>query len=250
MAARRNTGRRRRSNDTVSTCEPKSIAICAAAPVLIVSAAAVRNIGKRAVIVAIAIGSIVPRVDAAWVVVEAPVEVTPGWTRIAGHYGSDGREPVFRAIVRCGGGDAATKYPLDARVYLAPADGALWIDLPGTPDDIRRPDGSCATPALSIEMMLDETVAATAPISRPESPADGLAAAIRSRPPAAIAAPRRFTFKGQKYGSEIGKRTEAGLDLAIDSRVSIQLNYERTAEAPMMRSDHDDGILTRLRVAF
>ena len=37
---------------------------------------------------------------------------------------------------------------------------------------------------------------------------------------------------------------------AFDSRVSIQLNYQRTAQPPTMSFDHDDGFLTRLLVGF
>ena len=41
-----------------------------------------------------------------------------------------------------------------------------------------------------------------------------------------------------------------GRVISSDSHVSVQLNYERTAEPPMMSYDHDDGFLTRLRVGF
>ena len=45
-------------------------------------------------------------------------------------------------------------------------------------------------------------------------------------------------------------RSEAGLTLTVTPSVALQLHYERTAMAPMMRHDHDDGILTRLRLTF
>ena len=70
------------------------------------------------------------------------------------------------------------------------------------------------------------------------------------RPRTALLSVPRFSLKGQKYAARFGHRTEAGISWALDSRLSIQLNYERTAQAPMMRFDHDDGILTRLRVGF
>jgi hypothetical protein len=100
-------------------------------------------------------------------------------------------------------------------------------------------------------MLVDGTVVASAPVSRREITASGLPGVLHA-PPSAPARPAgRLSLKGQKYGgAPFGKRTEAGVDLALDSHVSIQLNYERTAQAPMMPFDHDDGILTRLRVGF
>jgi len=32
--------------------------------------------------------------------------------------------------------------------------------------------------------------------------------------------------------------------------VTLELNYERSALGPTMRHDHDDGILTRLKLGF
>ena len=69
-------------------------------------------------------------------------------------------------------------------------------------------------------------------------------------PPAPAPPARRFRLNGEKYRAPLTGRTEAGVEWALDSRVSIQLNYERTAEAPMMPFDHDNGILTRLRIRF
>ena len=37
---------------------------------------------------------------------------------------------------------------------------------------------------------------------------------------------------------------------SLDSRMSVQLNYERTSQAPMMPFDHDNGILAHFRVGF
>jgi hypothetical protein len=41
--------------------------------------------------------------------------------------------PAFRAVARCGKGNADV-HVLDGFVYVAPAKGAVWIDLPGMPD--------------------------------------------------------------------------------------------------------------------
>lgn len=45
-------------------------------------------------------------------------------------------------------------------------------------------------------------------------------------------------------------RSEAGITLALSEHLALQVHYERTAHAPMMHDDHDDGILTRLRLTF
>lgn len=45
-------------------------------------------------------------------------------------------------------------------------------------------------------------------------------------------------------------RSEAGITVALGKGLAFQLHYERTAQAPMMRRDHDDGFLTRLRLTF
>lgn len=208
----------------------------------------VRKLWKLAVALA-GVASVVPRVEAAWLSIGRPVEVASGWTRITGRYGSESTAPVFQAIARCGGAEAAV-HVLERLVHLAPADGSLWIDLPGTPERLVPDRLRCEAPALSIEMLVDATVVASAPVRSPDAAATSLPAAALAPPPAAARTARRLTLTGQKYGAPTGKRTEAGLAWALDSRVSIQLNYERTSAAPMMSYDHDDGILTRLRVGF
>jgi hypothetical protein len=204
---------------------------------------------RLAVVLAAALAGVVPPVEAAWLTAGEPVQVTAGWTRIAGRYGSEGAEPAFRAIARCGGGEAGVQV-LDGRVYLAPAEGALWVDLPGTPDRLVPRGGPCESPVVSIEMLVDATVVTSVPVSRREVTASGLSPVLLAPRPAPPVPARRLSLKGQKYGAPFSKRTEAGVELSLDSHVSIQLNYERTAQAPMMPFDHDDGILTRLRVGF
>jgi hypothetical protein len=95
--------------------------------------------------------------------------------------------------------------------------------------------------------MLDDAVlVATAPVPRRA----GLSATVLAPPPPPAQPARSVSLTGQKYGPSFSKRTEAGVSWALDSRVSIQLNYQRTTQPPMMPFDHDDGILTRLRVGF
>jgi hypothetical protein len=67
---------------------------------------------------------------------------------------------------------------------------------------------------------------------------------------AAAVPPPRLQVNGQRYGSPVGRRTEAGLSWALDSHVSIQLNWARTAQVPLMPDATDNGILARLRFGF
>ena len=60
----------------------------------------------------------------------------------------------------------------------------------------------------------------------------------------------RVRIGGQKFIAPQFQRSEAGIGLSLNDRLTLQLNYERGAYAPMMRHDHDDGLLTRLKLAF
>lgn len=185
--------------------------------------------------------------EAAWLAIAPPVEVARGWTRIGGRYSSVGTEPQFRATARCGNGDVQV---LDSPVQSRRDDRAVWLDLPGTPERFQTPGARCATPTLAIEMVVADTVVASAPIARPEVVTSTLNPAALEAPPQPAKTPSRFALTGQKFAAPSGKRTEAGVSWALDSHVSLQLNVQRTAEPPMMAADHDDGILTRLRVGF
>lgn len=215
---------------------------------MVVSGAPVRRAFALTVALAGAMASVVPPVEAASLTVGAPEQVSAGWVRIAGRYLSLDVEPMFRAVARCAGSEVVRV--LDGPVYLAPLDDLVWLDLPGTPDRLVPAGTQCEAPDLSIEMLVDAKVVASAPVSRPEVRSTSLPAAFLAPPPAPARSARRFSLKGHKFPAKVGKRTEAGVEWALDSRVSIQLNYERTSQAVMMPFDHDDGILTRLRVGF
>jgi len=182
--------------------------------------------------------------------VGTPALVAPGWTRIAGHYaGLDGitAEPVFRAIARCRG-DAPDGRVLDGVVqHVHAADGAVWLDVPGTPDRLVPTTAACAAPEVAVEMLVGRDVVASAPVTANET----AATFVPVEPPPVARTSRKVLLKGDKYGAGgADKRTEAGVEWALDSRVSLQLNYERTSQSPMMPFDHDNGILTRVRIGF
>jgi hypothetical protein len=193
-----------------------------------------------------AVASLAPRVEAASLGVGAPVRVAEGWTRAAGHYESDAAEPTFRAVARCGS-DAHELYSI---VHLAPAEGALWVDLPGTPDHLVPDDVSCAQPELAVEMIVATKVVASAPLSPHAASTSVPHAALEPPPPTSPAAPSRVRLSGQKYASFVGPRTEAGVTVALDKHLSLLLNYARTAQVPLMPYSSDNGILARLRFGF
>jgi hypothetical protein len=96
-------------------------------------------------------------------------------------------------------------------------------------------------------------VGAPASAPQPEQVAAGnSAAAFLASPPTLAPRARHLSLSGQKYGTPFmsSNRTEAGVTWALDPHVSIQLNYERTSQAPTMPFDHDNGVMTRLRVGF
>lgn len=197
-----------------------------------------------------AVALIAPRVEAASVRVEAPVWVAEGWTRAAGHYESDTAvTPTFRAVARCASRPADV-HVLYSIVHLAPAEGVLWLDLPGTPDRLVPADVPCVTAEVWLEMVVDAKVVASAALPHPDATAS-LPRSAREQPVTAPPAPpSRLRLNGQKYASPVGRRTEAGVALAVDSHLSIQLNYARTAQVPMMPYANDNGILARLRFGF
>lgn len=192
---------------------------------------------------------VISRADAATLSVEAPLPVAEGWTRAVGHYDSGGDEATFQAVARCPAnpGEAHVLYSI---VHLAPAAGVLWLDLPGSPQRLVPDDVPCETAELSLEMLVATRVVASAVLPQHEAMAHVPPGALEPPAPQAPTSPSRLRLNGQKYASPVGRRTEAGVALALDSHVSIQLNYARTAQVPMMPYANDNGILARLRFGF
>jgi hypothetical protein len=216
-------------------------------PFACIGCALVQNLGRLAIAMAGALASLVADAGAVQLSLDPPVQAGVGWTRVTGRYAAAARAPQFRATARCPG--QAGEQTLDWAVRSRTADGTLWLDLPGAPTRLERLGMSCEAPELAIEMLVGREVVARAPVATRE--ASALDAAVLAPPDEEVRrAPRRFGVGGQKYGSPSGKRTEAGVSWFLDSRVSIQLNYLRTAQPPTMSFDHDDGFLTRLLIGF
>ena len=69
-------------------------------------------------------------------------------------------------------------------------------------------------------------------------------------PPPPAQETSRFGVVGQKYAAPQTRMSQAGVLWSLSNHLSLQLSYERTAYAPLMPQDHDNGILTGLRVGF
>ena len=96
------------------------------------------------------------------------------------------------------------------------------------------------------------TQAAT-PSARYGQPSPGRAATIDSADsfsPPATPSSSRVQLRGQKWSAPQLQRSEAGIAWSPRTRVTLELNYERSALGPTMRHDHDDGIFTRLKLGF
>ncbi|HTC22742.1 MAG TPA: hypothetical protein VK688_00185 [Gemmatimonadales bacterium] len=75
-------------------------------------------------------------------------------------------------------------------------------------------------------------------------------AATAIPPPAAPTSSSSVRLSGQKWSGPHLQRSEAGIAWAVRPRLTLELNYERSALGPTMRNDHDDGILGRLKFGF
>jgi hypothetical protein len=191
---------------------------------------------------------VVPGAQAVSLSMGAPVQVAAGWMRTAGYYDSGAAEPTFQVVARCGPGssDVHVLYSIS----VAPEEGTLWLDLPGTPNRLGPADVACEAPELSLEMIVDTKVVASTALPRREGGATSLPAATLEPALPLPASKRRLRLNGEKYASPVGARTEAGVALSLGSHMSIQLNYARTAQVPMMGYANDNGILARLRFGF
>ena len=56
--------------------------------------------------------------------------------------------------------------------------------------------------------------------------------------------------EGQKVTAPHFQRSEAGISWSLTDRLTLNLSYERTAYAPLMPRDHDDGIVTGVKLGF
>jgi len=57
-------------------------------------------------------------------------------------------------------------------------------------------------------------------------------------------------FGSERWVTPQLRRSEAGIAWSLSPKVTVELNYERSALPAMMPHDHDDGFLTRLNIGF
>ena len=169
----------------------------------------------------------------------------PGVVQIAVRY-RGGRSPSFRLTPNCRAA-APGEWVVAATVSVVPARRRAVLELRdalGSLTDRRLP---CQARALKVEMLDGGRVVASAQV-----PFDipGPRALTAAPPPPLEPLAPRLGLVGLKLRAPQTRTSEAGITWALSDRVTLNLTYERTAYAPMMPHDHDDGILTGLKLGF
>ena len=169
----------------------------------------------------------------------------PGVVQIAVRY-RGGRSPSFRLTPKCSAA-APGEWVVASTVSLVPARRRAVLELRdslGSLTDRRLP---CQARALKVEMLDGGRVVASADVPFVIPAPRALTAA--PPPPLEPLAPR-LGLVGLKLRAPQTRTSEAGITWALSDRVTLNLTYERTAYAPMMPHDHDDGILTGVKLGF
>ena len=181
---------------------------------------------------------------AATVAVTSVERSDTGAVRIGVRY--DGAEsPSFRLTPACKHTSPAS-WVVAATVTMEPASNRAVLEVE---DDLSSFTGRrhpCQARGFNVQMLdWDDVVASTeVPIEIPT-----LRALDAAPPPSAPTDPR-FGVVGYKVRAPQTKMSEAGITFSFSKRVTLNLSYERTAYAPLMRHDHDDGILTGVKIGF
>jgi len=201
----------------------------------------------RRTLVLAALAAVVPaRVDAARMLKVVGVDRShPGVVRIAVHW-HRGRAPSFRLSPACGVAaedwviaSTVTVVPRRRRAVLELSDDLAWLG------DRRLP---CQARALTVQMLQGNRVVASAKVPI-DIPAPRLFTAAPPPPLLDPVAPR-LGFVGRKLQAPQTRMSEAGVTWSVSKHVTLNLSYERTGYAPVMSRDHDDGILTGVKVGF
>ena len=169
----------------------------------------------------------------------------PGVVQIAVRY-RGGRSPSFRLTPNCRAA-APGEWVVAATVSVVPARRRAVLELRdalGSLTDRRLP---CQARTLKVEMLDGGRVVASAQV-----PFDipGPRALTAAPPPPLEPLAPRLGLVGLKLRAPQTRTSEAGLTWALSDRVTLNLTYERTAYAPLMPHDHDDGILTGVKLGF
>ena len=170
----------------------------------------------------------------------------PGVLRIAVKWRGS-RTPAFRLSPACVAGTPAdwvvastvTMVPARRRAVLETSDDLAWLADRGLP---------CRARALTVQMLQGTRIVASARVPV-DLPAPLVFTAAPPPPPLEHSVPR-LGFVGRKLQAPQTKMSEAGVTWSVNEHVTLNLSYERTGYAPVMSRDHDDGILTGVKVGF
>ena len=195
-----------------------------------------------AVLGTVALASAAP---AATVTVTQVGRPRPGWLRIAVRYDAPAR-PIFRVVPACPALPNSGQ-SLPVTVGVSPSRKEAVIELHDDVTWFSEPANPCRVAGLTVEMLRRGRVMARASV--PNVPPAATIAAP-SPPPPASALPSRLGFAGGKYLAPQTRMSQAGLSWSLTERLTVHLSYERTAFAPIMSKDHDDGIVTGLKLRF
>jgi hypothetical protein len=203
--------------------------------------------GRNGLLIAVlALGAMATRAPAATLTVIDVGRPSVDRLRIVVRYEASGRAR-FRVVPTC----PARPRPrrgLPATVTVAPGEKQARIELRDQLIGL-GPRPPCPVAGLTVEMVQRGRVVARAEIaSAAPAPAPDIAAP--APPPAPSAIPSRLGFAGGKYLAPQTRMSQAGLTWSVNNWLSLHLSYERTAFAPVMSRDHDDGVVTGLKLCF
>ena len=202
-------------------------------------------VGSKFLLLA-ALGALATEAAAATVSVTQVERLRPGSLRIGVRYAAKD-VPSFRLVPVCRP-PASADWVVAATVSIVPARQRATLE---TQDDLawlvdrRLP---CHATGIAVEMLRGTVVVARADVPVALPPPREF---VPPPPPPPLAHdPSRLGVAGLKYKAPQTRMSQAGVTWSLTDRVSLQLSYERTAYAPTMAKDHDDGILTGVKLGF
>jgi hypothetical protein len=199
--------------------------------------------GRRLVLAAVVVTALATGAPAATVTVTDVGRPRPGRLRIGLRYEAAGHAD-FRLVRLC----PSLRPPrrtVAATLSIVPARRNAVIELR---DDFARldPRRPCPVAGLTVELVQNGKVVARADV--PSIPPVDVIAAPPPRLPSAL--PSRLGFAGGKYLAPQTRMSQAGVTWSLNDWLTLHLSYERTAFAPTMSRDHDDGVVTGLKLCF
>ena len=198
--------------------------------------------GRKALVLLVVTALVAGEVEAAVTLTVTRVDRSePGVVRIAVSYDGGGT-PSFRLTPTCSPG-ASQEWVVASVVRVTPADKGAVLELRDLPW-LTMP---CQAHGLTVEMLNGSRV-----VARAEVPLElhaPRALTVDPPPPRDVLLPRLGVL-GYRLRAPQTKMSEAGITWAVSNRVTLDLSYERTAYPALMPNDHDDGVLTGVKIGF